>query len=1722
MGIPTTKVNDSTVDKTMSTELDSILSEIRGDAPANPYLSKIPKQTFAPTKINTGQVQDVKYNVNRDAIYDRLHDGTYVPRFENYAGATGNENRLANQQGVIEQSWNGLVKAGAKTFNYAMDATLGTVYGIFNAVGEGSIEGLYDNDFSNKLDDWNKRLDYSLPNYYSDEQKSMGVLRSMATVNFWANDVAGGLAFVGGALLPELAIAAATGGASAPISLAKIGLKAGTRSFLKAGSKKIVKEGIESGLKTGFKQGVDDVGLNLLRGQRYAKIGEYTGEVIKTAGFLTRTSNFEAGMEARHNLHQSTSEYLSSFEELNGRPPTFEEYSGFLDDAVTASNWVYGANMAILSLSNMAMFGAKFGVGINTGKTLNNFGNKFIGLGVKKTAGKEAVLSGANRLQRFTGNSYLILSKPAIEGIYEEGLQGVAGTTMQNYLKAKYDPDYEDGYGLWSSLTDAFAQQYGTKEGWKEMAIGMIIGMGAPALQGQAPNGFGKNSRKRREARIQEDVNKANEGRGQLILRNTDRANTMVSFRNKMESQFLNDEDTELSNTIINTEFIKTQEHLKTAGEIVEDFDAIIDNTEFTKEQIEDLGGTENAQAYKESLKTNFAADAKNYRSAKQLVESIGLGGKLKNTPGNIQEIGEALTMSFMVGKTSLSKAKLIAEQIDALTGSQGVFNSLEHYNNLSQDKKNKIVTLKEKRAQLAELRKTATSLGSQIAGVQVGNGARIKGSNAEKTYNKFSEKLVVTQNSITRLEQELATLSEAIDLDFRAENTNLDGTLSIDPSFQSVEIMLEEVDRLDAYVASLNKSGKSADASALNALLTEFKMYSDAHRQTNSDFRRMFDTNFFSKSKEGAALNNTVLGRKYVMSDDFRNLIRENDELIDESLRKSGVRGYRNVEEAIKQTIEENEEISDREKYRRESIIRMLLGAERLRNRLFEAQAEYEEIIESAEATKSTNPLEGDTIVLKKRLNPQGQDLSNLDIINNMINDIVEEIDAIRNVKGKQEELKNLQLEAEGIRKEEVEPELEKGDYKKALKVNNLADEFLTDVQRDLLNTYRKFLDRETRLSAVEEQIKAAEKGANFKIASTEEYQKLKDLTEKRQSGAITPEELIELQEVADDIDQWLLITGTVIEGLRLSDLIKQKVVLENTPVTKVEKISEVTSQEVIDQIDMPDKTEATNYSYGQTYEGVTAINTVDGIEISGINPETFTALTGIENPVVTPQGNILIDQETQKAINSGGVLSILPTNKNLSTNYSVVLVTRPNLNGEESTQPLTSTFNSDFNGEMDPDAIYSIKAGDELFLEVNPSDAYNQQLLAVYKEVLGETTSSTISKEDLEEALDEDTKYQDLTLDLEMLEEQERKATTDKKPGITKKRLKKKEAVAKRAAEVEKKLINAAGKSKTRPSDETLETVKEALRRSLVIRVKDGNGNFVAVLKAKRNSAVKSVEASEFESLRDQIVEDDAFMLRLMRTGVSEQIPVKGVVVTKQVLIGHPNFNFSKNPDGTVSIDSKAITEEQLKFIQDIGYVQNGKVFTKSKEKGINTTFLKRSISQPTDAKIPFVVISRGDTKFAYPVKLLPQEKTSLDDFKKIYDSELRPVDKVISLNTYMAGRGIDIKQPGNSFSIFNLTNDNKFFEEKIAQMESMDYYRETDSWIDPKIGIASDIVGQVSIDVDITSPLHSPKIQMDFSGLDVKKSPVKETKKQETKAKKSTMESGSGVANFLHKCK
>jgi hypothetical protein len=113
------------------------------------------------------------------------------------------------------------------------------------------------------------------------------------------------------------------------------------------------------------------------------------------------------------------------------------------------------------------------------------FGN---GLEVAADGSKQAIKR--NLAQRIAGTSYSLLKAPVVEGIYEEGLQSVTTTSAGNYMKSTYDLN-EGTLSLMESVYEGLSHTYGTKEGWKEVGLGMLIGIfggGASAMAtGQNP-----------------------------------------------------------------------------------------------------------------------------------------------------------------------------------------------------------------------------------------------------------------------------------------------------------------------------------------------------------------------------------------------------------------------------------------------------------------------------------------------------------------------------------------------------------------------------------------------------------------------------------------------------------------------------------------------------------------------------------------------------------------------------------------------------------------------------------------------------------------------------------------------------------------------------------------------------------------------------------------------------------------------------------------------------------------------------------------------------------------------------------------------------------------------------------------------------------------------------------------------------------------------------------
>jgi len=445
----------------------------------------------------------------------------YVP-FGDVFINEGLEDARAYGQSSGEKWKNGLIKYAGKTGIITLGGTIGAIASIPGMFDEN--KSVYDNSTQRMFDSWMEDLDQKLPNYYTKEEQDYGFLRSLGTSNFWANDVLGAAAFTTGAILTELVwstVTAATLGAAAGLQ------GASTASMVARGARYMKKFGRTA-----------DTTEALAKAGAQARLGS-AGKIVRQ---LYTGAGYEAGFEARHHKHELVNELTAQYFQKNPDatevPP--DELVKIEEMATESANGVFAANMGIVGLSNMIglgqIYGPKVGkqfqiASLNKLKAKTKLFSPVVKSfeetpeGLAKQIFKPAYKD-HNTLEKIAGKIYTGVKNPLVEGVWEEGMQGVANNTMLDYVTKKYSVDGTDQVvRLAESFGGAMEEQYGGKAGWKEMGIGMIVGgigspnfrafnkrnKGEPLWVGGVAGAFQERNDKRRRAdRLSEELNKYN------------------------------------------------------------------------------------------------------------------------------------------------------------------------------------------------------------------------------------------------------------------------------------------------------------------------------------------------------------------------------------------------------------------------------------------------------------------------------------------------------------------------------------------------------------------------------------------------------------------------------------------------------------------------------------------------------------------------------------------------------------------------------------------------------------------------------------------------------------------------------------------------------------------------------------------------------------------------------------------------------------------------------------------------------------------------------------------------------------------------------------------------------------------------------------------------------------------------------------------------------------
>ena len=470
-----------------ATGLESIIGDIRGSY-TDPKRQKLPEfpEDFNPDNglafgTQVGGPEKLSFyekNYNIQDAYATLRDGEVIKRYDDYKVGVDNAEYAAQTQSTAEKWQNGLTKFAGQVGTGIIGGTVGAVNGIYEGVKQGSLRATYDNQFNNYLDDLNEKMDYKLPNYYSKEEKDMGFFESMGTANFWAKDVLGGAAFTVSAIASEAIWDYATGGAAIATSAARLGAK--LERFAAAGSR------LERGLSkmTAMANARSIASKPILQTYLNAKlpVGMATafgkaGKLANVARFTYTSAGFESGMEARTYIRESKDNFLEDFESKNNRKPTQKELDEFDNDLTNSANALYGYNMAIVGSSNLMTIGRIFDISNPLSASSKWANSKIFGIGLESVEGK-MVAKTATKFQKAAQYGWNLGESALIEGLWEEGMQSVGQNTAKNWIKSTYDPKYlHNTMQIGDAFTQGLSDTYGTKEGMKEVGIGMLIGL---------------------------------------------------------------------------------------------------------------------------------------------------------------------------------------------------------------------------------------------------------------------------------------------------------------------------------------------------------------------------------------------------------------------------------------------------------------------------------------------------------------------------------------------------------------------------------------------------------------------------------------------------------------------------------------------------------------------------------------------------------------------------------------------------------------------------------------------------------------------------------------------------------------------------------------------------------------------------------------------------------------------------------------------------------------------------------------------------------------------------------------------------------------------------------------------------------------------------------------------------------------------------------------------
>ena len=756
----------------------------------------------------------------------RLSSGTWIPKYESYIPGVDNDTRLSRSQGRTEKWMRGLGKFVGKAALYGLGGVIQPFYGIYAGVSRGNFNAVFDNDFTRWLDDQDKKMDYGLAHYYNREERDMNFLQSMTTANFWSNDFLSGLAFTAGAMLSSAVYSGAglmnlaRTGARAGVALARIGKAA-------------------SDTKKAF-------GVYL----RAARTGRRIGKGLDTLAFLGTSTSWEASVEARSMLMEAEENFRQSYRNAYGREVPYEELMKFRADNANAANAVFAANVGILSLSNIAMFGDMFGMDLGVDKFIKR---NIFGVGAERMDNGTLRAVTPKKWQKVAGNTFNIIKRPVSEGLYEEGLQGVASKSAKDWVESRYNPmAIRQNIGYMEAIKNGFKETYGSSQGWKEIGIGMIIGS---IMGGKTIGGIKEWSQDMSRNKGMVEAYNANAG-----------ALTTAAVRAIRGSMALNaqlsgiDTSYESDGRIINKDFSDavfnrlrydsemgmlddTKENFRTVVESIPNSD-IASDMNMTDEQVNE---------YKADLVNEFNKKVDNFIMANRFADSLTDGISNRSFNAYISN----MAYNGLEAKDNLND---IANQLRRIYNTD-IGPALDIYSRLNPDSSRDLEELRKLTDDIQRMEKNILRLQQSVASKDALESDKAKLVKENDRLLKLTEDRIALERKLTTLINSEADISKLF--------------LNRNDSRISAADLMAAYDTIADFENVVSIRGVDNYKEAM-ALLSEYRHNLVAYKNINESLRRMRDRRFIRAQERGfMKILSNVWGKTYEEDDskyDFRN----------------------------------------------------------------------------------------------------------------------------------------------------------------------------------------------------------------------------------------------------------------------------------------------------------------------------------------------------------------------------------------------------------------------------------------------------------------------------------------------------------------------------------------------------------------------------------------------------------------------------------------------------------------------------------------------------------------------------------------------------------------------------------------------------------------------------------------------------------------------------------